>query len=175
MICITIQMTKFESYLTLIPDSLLSAQAASRSDSSISRLILSWRKNFIWTSSTIWIMGVSGSAPSLSAANLWRSTRTWSWKSIPPQVFLTCSDLAKCSSERSTCSFRFCSVSNSFRYLNDPLLAVVQRDHVLLWALFCINIPLQWGTLCQFSSQVKAATNVSNTKHWYVSGKWAKS
>ena len=43
------------------------------------------------------------------------------------------------------------------------VLAVVQRDHVLLWALFCIHFPLQWGTLYKFSSEVKSATNTSNT------------
>ena len=42
-------------------------------------------------------------------------------------------------------------------------LAVVQRDNVLLWALFCIHFPIQWGTLHKFSPEVKTATNTNDT------------
>ena len=35
-------------------------------------------------------------------------------------------------------------------------LAVVQCDDVLLWAFFCIDLPLKRGALRQLSSQVKA-------------------
>ena len=76
----------------------------------------------------------------------------------------TCSGLGKCSSEHSTCSFRFCQYVKFLfsikMYLvihsTDQLLSVVQCDNVLLWSLFRLDISLQWGALCQLLTQVRA-------------------